>query len=129
MRLKKNINSFGQYLELIPEEAKPKLLELISVIKEIVPNATETISYRIPTFDYFGSLVAVGATKNHVAFYVKSNSVLSYLEKDLQGLDYSTGTIRFEFDAVLPKTLIEKIIKIRMEDNEYLEDQRKSKKK
>lgn len=129
MRMNTTISSFAEYLQNIPEESKPKLLELMAIIKEAVPQAEEGISYGIPIYKYLGGLVAVGATKKHVAFYVMSNSVLNHFENQLIGMDYATGTIRFSFDAVLPKNLIQEIVKIRVEDNEFIDSQRKTKKK
>lgn len=129
MRMNTSISSFAEYLQNIPDESKPKLLELMAIIKEVVPQAEEGISYGIPTYKYLGGLVAVGATKKHVAFYVMSSSVLNHFESKLIGMDYTTGTIRFKFDAVLPKSLIQEIVKIRIEDNEYIDSQRKAKKK
>jgi uncharacterized protein YdhG (YjbR/CyaY superfamily) len=129
MRMNITVSSFPEYLQNIPEESKPKLLELMAIIKEAVPQAEEGISYGIPTYKYLGGLVAVGATKKHVAFYVMSNSVLNHFENQLIGMDYTSGTIRFKFDADLPKSLIQEIVKIRMEDNEFLESQRKERKK
>ncbi len=129
MRMNTTISSFAEYLQNIPEESKPKILELMAIIKEVVPQAEEGISYGIPTYKYLGGLVSVGATKKHVAFYVMSSSVLNHFESLLIGMDYTTGTIRFKFDAVLPKSLIQEIVKIRVEDNEYIDSQRKTKKK
>lgn len=129
MRMNTTISSFAEYLQNIPDESKPKLMELMAIIKEVVPQAEEVISYGIPTYKYLGGLVAVGATKKHVAFYAMSSAVLSHFESRLNGMDYTTGTIRFKFDAVLPKSLIQEIVKIRIEDNEYLDSQRKVKKK
>lgn len=129
MRMNTSLKSFSEYLQNIPDESKPKLLELMAIIKEVVPQAEEGISYGIPTYKYLGGLVAVGATKKHVAFYVMSSAVLSHFESRLHGMDYTTGTIRFKFDAVLPKSIIQEIVKIRIEDNEYIDSQRKAKKK
>ena len=129
MRMNTTVSSFAEYLQNIPEESKPKLLELMAVIKDVVPQAQEAISYGIPTYKYLGTLVAVGVAKKHMAFYTMSSATLSHFEVQLQGMDYSSGTIRFKFDAVLPKSLIQEIVKIRMEDNEFLDSERKRRKK
>jgi uncharacterized protein YdhG (YjbR/CyaY superfamily) len=129
MRIAFTPKSFAEYLQNIPEESKPKLLELMAIIKEVVPQAQEAISYGIPTYKYLGTLVAVGVAKKHVSFYTMSSETLRHFETQLQGMDYSSGTIRFKFDAVLPKNLIQEIVKIRMEDNEFLDSQRKGRKK
>ena len=129
MRMNITISSFPEYLQNIPEESKPKLLELMAFIKELVPQAHEAISYGIPTYKYLGTLVAVGVAKKHVSFYTMSSETLRHFETQLQGMDYSSGTIRFKFDAVLPKSLIQEIVKIRIEDNEFLDSERKRRKK
>eukprot|EP01034_Spumella_vulgaris_P032885 gene32885-40598_t len=75
----------------------------MATIKEVVPPAEEGISYGIPTYKYLGGLVAVGATKKHVAFYTMSNAVLSHFESQLNGVTnikgFQYGSAILQFDA------------------------------
>jgi uncharacterized protein YdhG (YjbR/CyaY superfamily) len=55
---------FDHYLAAVPEPARTTLEKMRQTIRAAVPEATETISYRLPTFKYQGKpLVALGAAK------------------------------------------------------------------
>jgi len=89
------------------------------VIRSAVPpEATEVISYRIPTFRYKGPLVGFAAFPNHCSFFPMSSSVLERFENDLQGLETSKGTIRFPVDKPLSAALVKKVVKARIAQNE-----------
>ena len=53
MRIAFTPKSFAEYLQNIPEETKPKLLELMAIIKEVASQAQEAISYRMLDRDNF----------------------------------------------------------------------------
>jgi uncharacterized protein YdhG (YjbR/CyaY superfamily) len=60
-----------EYLAGIPEPARSTLNTLRAVIWSAVPpDATEAISYRIPTFKYKGPLLAFAAFPNHCSFFL-----------------------------------------------------------
>jgi hypothetical protein len=66
-----------QYLAGVPEPARGTLARVRAMIRSVVPaEATEGISYGIPTFKYKGSLVAFAAFKNHCSLFPMSGSVL-----------------------------------------------------
>jgi uncharacterized protein YdhG (YjbR/CyaY superfamily) len=59
------------YLASIPEDARTALGKLRDAIRAAAPEATEVISYQVPTFRYRGRpLVSFGAAKGHRSFYV-----------------------------------------------------------
>jgi uncharacterized protein YdhG (YjbR/CyaY superfamily) len=56
----------NEYLAGVPEPARSILEKMRAVIRSAVPpEATETISYRIPAFKYKGSLVWFAAFSDH----------------------------------------------------------------
>ncbi|PYU54928.1 MAG: hypothetical protein DMG56_26005, partial [Acidobacteria bacterium] len=96
-----------EYLAAVPEPARSTLTRIRAVIRSAVPpEATEVISYRIPTFRYKGPLVGFAAFPNHCSFFPMSSSVLERFENDLQGLETSKGTIRFPVDKPLSAALV-----------------------
>jgi uncharacterized protein YdhG (YjbR/CyaY superfamily) len=102
------------YLADVPEPARAVLEKLRSTIRAAVPEATETISYRLPTFKHRGRpLVAFGASRDHCAFYL-----MSYLppehEAELEKYDTAKGTIRFPPEKPLPAALVRKLVKSRI---------------
>jgi uncharacterized protein YdhG (YjbR/CyaY superfamily) len=112
-------NSVDEYLAAVPEPARSTLNKLRAVIRSVVPpEATEGISYRIPTFKYKGSLVAFAAFPNHCSLFPMSGSVLEAFQKELKGLETSKGTIRFPVDKPLSAAFVKKLMKVRIAQNE-----------
>ena len=114
--LAKNID---EYLARVPEPARTTLKKVRAVIRSAVPpEATETISYRIPTFKYKGSLVAFAAFSNHCSLFPMSGSVIEGFKKELKDFHTSKGTIQFPVDKPLPAALVKKLVKARVAQNE-----------
>lgn len=84
----------------------------------VPPEATEALSYQIPTFRYKGALVAFGAFKNHCSLFPMSLGVIAAFKNELAAYDVSKGTIRFPLDKPLPAALLKKIVKARVAQNE-----------
>ena len=107
------------YLAALPAESRAMLEEIRRVVREIVPDATETISYRLPTFRHGGRpLVAYGATKSHCALYLLSTTVIPAHRDELASHDASGGTVRFPPGQALPATLVERLVRARLAENE-----------
>jgi uncharacterized protein YdhG (YjbR/CyaY superfamily) len=107
-----------EYLASAPPEALETLEKLREIIRTVAPEAVETISYQVPTYKLFGSLVAFGAAKNHCGFYVMSATAMDGFRDELKGLSTSKGTIRLPIGEPLPVSLIEKLVRARIEENE-----------
>jgi uncharacterized protein YdhG (YjbR/CyaY superfamily) len=107
------------YLEGVPEPARSTLNKVRSVIRSAAPTeATETISYGIPTFKYKGSLVAFAAFKEHCSLFPMGSSVLKAFERELKDFRVTKGTLHFPVDKPMQAALIKKIVKARVAQNE-----------
>ncbi len=103
------------YLAAVPEDKRAALQKLRMAIKAAAPKAEECISYQVPAFRLNGKfLVAYGAGANHCAFY--PGSVVQALKKELKGYDTSKGTVRFPPDKPLPSALVQKLVRLRIEE-------------
>ena len=107
-----------KYLASVPKEARNVLEKLRKIIKASAPNAVEKISYRMPTFNYHGPLVGFAAFKNHCGFYIMSYKVMDMFKEELRPYDTATVTIRFTTDKPLPVSLVKKLVKARIKENE-----------
>ncbi|MDX2152974.1 MAG: DUF1801 domain-containing protein [Bryobacteraceae bacterium] len=108
-----------EYLEGVPEPARTTLSKLRAMIRAAVPQETEeTVTYRMPAYKYRGMLVGFAAFANHCAFTVMSGTTFDGFRKELEGYDTSKGSIRFPVDKPLPKTLVTKLVKARVAENE-----------
>lgn len=110
-----------EYISRLPDDVQVALERLRALIRSMAPDSEEGISYQIPVYKFLGMLVGFGAAKNHCAFYVMSPSLMLKLRKDLEKYDTATGTIRFNPDKPLPATLVKKIVKARIKENEEAE--------
>jgi uncharacterized protein YdhG (YjbR/CyaY superfamily) len=106
------------YLAEVPQDARAVLEKLRATIKTVAPDATETISYQVPTFKHHGSLVGFAAFKGHCSFFLMSTSAMEAHADELAAYDTSKGTIRFPVDKPLPAALVKKLVKARMKENE-----------
>jgi uncharacterized protein YdhG (YjbR/CyaY superfamily) len=107
------------YLARVPEPARATLKKMQAMIRAAAPEeATEAISYKIPSFQYKGALVWYAAFKDHCSFFPKSLSRLEGLEEELKKYKIAKGTIQFPVDKPLPKALVTKIVKAVVAANE-----------
>lgn len=107
------------YLERLPELARGTLEKVRAMIRAAAPkDATEAISYKIPSFQYKGSLVWYAAFKNHCSFFPMDLSLLDEFAEELKKYKTSKGTIQFPLDEPLPKALVTRIVKARVAQNE-----------
>ena len=106
--------SIDEYLARVPEPARSTLNKVRATIRSAVPpEATETISYRIPAFRYKGILVWFAAFSDHCSLFPTSN-VIEAFKDELKGYKISKGTIQFPTDKPLPAGLIRKIVQARV---------------
>jgi len=117
-----------KYLAPLPPAFQAALQQLRRTIRAAAPEAIETISYRLPAFDWHGSLVAFGAASKHCALYVMSGTALDAFQQELEAFDLSKGTVRFSPDKPIPATLVRRIVKARMLENELARKKRLARK-
>jgi uncharacterized protein YdhG (YjbR/CyaY superfamily) len=113
----KKFVSVSAYLRAVPPASRAALQKLRKTIKAAAPAATEVISYGIPMFKHHGMLVGYAAFKDHCSLFM-STAVTSALKRDLASYDTSKGTVRFSPDKPLPATLVRKLVKARIAQNE-----------
>ncbi len=86
--------------------------QLRDLIRSLVPDAGEKISYRMPTFTLHGNLVHFAAFTHHLGFYPGADGVTHALPL-LGGLAHSKGAIQFPWDADLPVDLVTSVVTFR----------------
>jgi uncharacterized protein YdhG (YjbR/CyaY superfamily) len=111
----KNID---EYLAGIPESSRGTFDKMRAAIRSAVPpHAAEIISYRIPAFKDKGVLVWFAAFSNHCSLFPTA-AVIEAFKNELKGFSTSKGTIHFPTDKPLPTTLVKKLVKARVAQNE-----------
>jgi uncharacterized protein YdhG (YjbR/CyaY superfamily) len=104
-----------QYLQGIEEPKRSTLETLRRTILEVVPDAEQVISYRVPAFRVQGKTIAgFAAFKNHLSYLPFSGSVLPQFAEELAGYTMTKSALHFPVDRPLPKTLVRKLIAARI---------------
>lgn len=109
-------NPIDNYIAKFPAEVQSKLQEIRGYIKEVIPNAEETLSYQMPAFRENGTiLVFFAAFKAHVGFYPTASGIANF-SHEFENYKWSKGAVQFPFDQPLPKDLIQRITKFRFDE-------------
>jgi uncharacterized protein YdhG (YjbR/CyaY superfamily) len=123
---RKVANTVDEYLTRVPEPARGTLKKIRAMIRSVVTaEASEAISYGIPSFKYKGWLVGYAAFANHCSFF--PGALPRKFANELKRFPISKGTIRFPVDKSLPAALVKKLVRARIAQNE-LKEQKKRKK-
>jgi uncharacterized protein YdhG (YjbR/CyaY superfamily) len=122
---KNGFTSIDEYIATFPEDIQKILQELRAVIHASAPDATEKISYQMPTFFLKGNLVHFAAFKHHIGFYPAPRGIEEFAQ-ELSVYEGSKGAIRFPIDKPLPLDLISRIVKFRVSDNLQTAERKKS---
>jgi len=105
-----------EYLERHSNEDQRLLRQMRATIHNVAPEATEKISYGIPTFYLNGNLVHFAAFANHIGFYPTSSGIAAF-KKQLGRYKWSKGAVQFPKAKPLPLALVTKIVKFRVKEN------------
>lgn len=110
------MSQIEEYINNSEASHQIKLKQIYAIIKEIVPEAEETLSWGMPTFKLEGNLVHFADNKKHLGFY-PGNSGIEKFESEFKDYKYSKGAIQFPYDKELPIELIKKIVEYRIKEN------------
>lgn len=114
---KKTPADIDAYIGTFPPNVQERLETIRQIIKEVVPEAKESIKYGLPAFTYHGNLVYFAAWKKHIGVY----PITAEMEANIEELAaYNTsgkGTIQFPMNQPLPIPLIRTIVEFRVAEH------------
>lgn len=105
-----------EYITCFPKETQIILEELRATIKKAAPDATEKISYQMPTFDLNGNLVHFAAYEKHIGFYPAPSGITAF-EDELKIYKFAKGSVQFPIEQPLPLDLVSRIVAFRVKEN------------
>ncbi|MBN2501302.1 MAG: DUF1801 domain-containing protein [Anaerolineales bacterium] len=108
--------NIDDYISNYPTDVQVILQKIRATIQEAAPNATEAISYQMPTFKLEGNLVHFAAYKNHIGFYPTPNGIEEF-KAELSKYKGAKGSVQFPLDQPMPYDLIRKITVYRVKEN------------
>lgn len=117
MKSKKEFTSVDEYIGTFPEDVQIILDEVRAIIKSIVPDAKEKISYQIAAFELNGkNLIHYAGWKNHISMYPVPEGTAAF-NKEMANYVDGKGTIKFPLDKPMPMELIGKINRLHLAEN------------
>jgi uncharacterized protein YdhG (YjbR/CyaY superfamily) len=106
--------NIDEYIASFPPEVQKIMQELRAVIRSVAPDATETISYAIPTFVLHRNLVHFAAFAHHISLFPGADGV-EHFREELAPYKTSKGTVHFPLDQPLPFDLVSRIVRYRVQ--------------
>lgn len=111
--------TIDEYMAGVPDDMRAALQRLRAQIHELVPDATETISYGLPAFKLDGrALVWFAAWKAHCSMYPLTDTFMEAHAGELKGYRRTKGSVHFTPEAPLPPPLVARLVRARLADLE-----------
>lgn len=101
------------YISLQPLEYQALLHQLRALMKKVVPEAVEKISYQMPTFYFKENIIHFALYPKDLGLY-PGGEATSHFATRLRGYKTSKGTIQFPLDQPLDEQLITDIVQWRI---------------
>jgi uncharacterized protein YdhG (YjbR/CyaY superfamily) len=109
--------SIDDYIAGFPPATRKALEQVRALIRVVAPDATEKISYAIPTFDLNGRhLVHFAGYAKHIGFYPIPSGIEAFRE-ELAAYKQGRGSVQFPLDKPMPLDLIRRIVEYRAAEN------------
>ncbi len=113
MDAKQKPATIDEYIAAFPADVQERLQAIRATIHAAAPQATEAISYAMPTFKLNGNLVHFAAFKHHIGFYPAPSGLEAFAER-LAPYKHSKGAVQFPLDQPLPLDLVTAITQFRV---------------
>ena len=116
MPMRSTARTIDEYIAEFPPETRSVLQQTRELIAAEAPDATETISYAIPTFDLNGThLVHFAGFQRHLGFYPTGSGIAAFKD-ELTPYKSAKGSVQFPLGRPLPADLIRRMVAFRVEE-------------
>jgi uncharacterized protein YdhG (YjbR/CyaY superfamily) len=102
-----------EYFAALSEPSRSVLQALRGIVRALVPNAVETISYQMPTLVEGKVRLYFAGYAKHVGYYPGA-AVIEAFASELKDFKTSKGTVQFPLDQPLPAELIRRMTLLRL---------------
>jgi len=105
------VETVDEYIKLFPSETQEKLGQVRKLIKEVLPQADEVISYAIPTYKQNKkSVIYFAGYDKHISLYPLPHGIDAEFAAEIEPHIVGKGTLRFDLDKPLPFELMRKVV-------------------
>ena len=106
------------HLATLPQPQRDTLAALRTTLRDLLPDAEECISYNMPCFKVGGVAVAgFDGFKHHCSYFPHSGNIVGRVSGIPDWCTVaSAGTLQFPVDRPLPKSLVRKLVRTRLDE-------------
>jgi uncharacterized protein YdhG (YjbR/CyaY superfamily) len=111
-------NLIDAYLAALPQPQRDTLAALRATLRDLLPDAEECISYKMPCFKADGMAVAgFDGFKQHCSYFPHSGNIVQHVSGIPAWCTVaSKGTLQFPVDRPLPKALVRRLVRARLDE-------------
>ena len=104
------------YIAGFPAEVQEKLRGIRATIRQVAPEAEETIKYGMPAYVLKGDLVFFAAYKKFISVYPAPRGDAGF-NQAVETYRAEKSTLQFPLDEAIPYELVREVVKLRVEEN------------
>lgn len=104
------------YIAAYPPQVQHILHTIRNIIREVAPDAEESISYGVPAYKWHGPLIYFAAFAKHISVYPAPRGYPQWQE-ELSAYKGGKGTVQFPLNKPIPYDLIRRIAQFRVQEN------------
>ena len=102
-----------EYIASFNNETKKRLNIIRQLIRDVAPDAVESISYGLPAYKLDGKpLVYFGGFAAHIGFYATPNGHEAF-KKEFANYKQGKGSVQFPLNQPFPIELVRKVVTYR----------------
>ena len=106
------------YIRRFPREVQRVLRALRRVIRDVAPDAEESISYRIPVYKVRKRpLVYFAGFQHHVSLYPATERSVAPIPR-LAAYRSGRGTLKFPLDKPVPLAVVKQFVRLRLKEEQ-----------
>ncbi len=105
-----------QYIEAQPKKVQAVLNRIRKLAKKAAPDAKELISYQMPALKGHGILIYYAAWSEHIGLYPPISGDPE-IELEIEPFSGPKGNLQFPLNQPIPYDLIERIVKLRVQQD------------
>lgn len=110
------MTTIDEYLQGTTPAQQAEYRRIQTIVKQLAPDAEESVSYGIPTFKYHKRpLVYFGAFADHMSIYPASDNMIEAIP-ELAAFRTSTGTLQYTEAKPISDELVKAFVNFRLQD-------------
>lgn len=117
-----------EYIALQPKKTQTVLNRIRKLANKAAPNAKELISYRMPALKGHGILIYYAGWEKHIGLYPPISGD-DEIELEVKPYSGPKGNLQFPLDQPIPYELIERIVRLRVQQDEEKAASKKKRKR